>query len=220
MKRLRLKSLNWKYIVGEVILIFLGINLAIWFNDWNTARNISESKKIAIEKIEEEIRNNLQELVRAREINTRIPEAISSFREMQSDIHAGTVASVEEMAMFRESYPNFFQVTDSSLVAPGSYLYNGDTLINLELAELTDIAWETTKDMGIASEFGFDCLYQLENMYNVQRLVEKEIDKAAEALQKSEIERLLRVLEFINQLDSQLERDYNRTLDNLDICIN
>ena len=220
MKRLKLNSLNWKYIVGEVILIFLGINLAIWFNDWNTARNITESKRIAIEKIEEEIQNNLQELVRARELNTRIPEAVSSFKDLQSEIHEGTVASVEEMAQFQESYPNFFQVTDSSLVAPGFYLYNGDTLINLELAELTDIAWETTKDMGFASEFGFDCLYQLENMYNVQRLVEKEIDKAAEALQKSEIERLLRVLEFINQLDRQLERDYNRVLDNLDICIN
>ena len=92
-------------------------------------------------------------------------------------------------------------------------------MINLELAELTEIAWETTKDMGIASEFGFDCLYQLENMYNVQRLVQKEINNSAEALQKSDIERLLRVLEFINQLDAQLERDYNRVLDNLRICL-
>lgn len=218
MKRLRLTSLNWKYIFGEVILIFLGINLAIWFNDWNTARNITNNKIVAIEKIEDEIRNNLQELVRAREINKNIPEAIGAIKNMHSGKYGGTVASVEEMAGLRASFPEFYEPTDSSEVAPGLYLYEGETLLNLELAELTDIAWETTRDMGIASEFGFDCLYQLENMYNVQRLVEKEIDNAAEALQKSDIERLLRVLEFIRQLDTQLERDYNRVLENLKVC--
>ncbi len=219
MRRLKLKSLNWKYIFGEVILIFLGINLAIWFNDWNTDRKINNSKEIAIDKIEEEIRNNIEELVRARQINTNIPGAVSAMTNMRSDNYQGTVATVEEMAAFRTSFPNFFQPSDSTLLEPGIYRYEGDTMINLELAELTEIAWETTKDMGIASEFGFDCLYQLENMYNVQRLVQKEINNSAEALQKSDIERLLRVLEFINQLDAQLERDYNRVLDNLRICL-
>ena len=219
MRRLKLKSLNWKYIFGEVILIFLGINLAIWFNDWNTDRKINDSKEIAIDKIEEEIRNNIEELVRARQINTNIPGAVSAMTNMRSDNYQGTVATVAEMAAFRTSFPNFFQPSDSTLLEAGIYRYEGDTMINLELAELTEIAWETTKDMGIASEFGFDCLYQLENMYNVQRLVQKEINNSAEALQQSDIERLLRVLEFINQLDAQLERDYNRVLENLRICL-
>ena len=219
MRRLKLKSLNWKYIFGEVILIFLGINLAIWFNDWNTSQKIDDSKEIAINKIEEEIRNNIEELVRAREINSRIPAAVEAMKQMQSEIHGGTVASIEEMSDFQTSFPNFFQATDSVMVSTDLYLYGGDTTINLELAALTDIAWETTKDMGIASEFGFDCLYQLENMYNVQRLVQKEIDNSAEALQKNDIERLLRVLEFIHQLDVQLERDYNRVLENLGVCL-
>lgn len=200
-------------------MIFLGINLAIWFNDWNTARKIDDSKALAIEKIEGEIRNNLEEIVRAREINTKIPEAISAIKNMQSEKHEGTVATIEEMTAFRNSFPNFFIPIDSIQVVPGLYRYEGDTKINLELAELTEIAWETTKDMGIASEFGFDCLYQLENMYNVQRLVQNEIDNATEALQKTDIERLIRVLEFIRQLDTQLERDYKRVLDNLGVCI-
>ena len=219
MKRLRLKSLNWKYIIGEVVLIFLGINLAIWFNDWNTNRKMNESKKVAIEKIEEEIQNNIEELVRAGQINMRIPGAVSFMEQMQSDLHGGTVATIEEMSAFLANYPGFFKVTDSTLVSSDQYLYEGNATINLELAELTDIAWETTKDMGIANEFGFDCLYELENMYNVQRLVQKEIDNSAEALQNNDIKRLFRVLEFIDQLDDQLERDYKRVLDNLGICI-
>ncbi len=200
-------------------MIFLGINLAIWFNDWNTSQKINDSKEIAVNRIEEEIRNNMEELVRAREINSRITGAVLAMRKMQSEAYNGTVAGIEEMSAFHADYPEFFQQTDSALVEPGLYRYEGDTKINLELAALSDIAWETTKDMGIASEFGFDCLYQLENMYNVQRLVQKEIDNSAEALQKNDIERLLRVLEFINQLDAQLERDYNRVLENLGICL-
>ena len=218
MFRLRIKSLNWKYIIGEVLLIFLCINLAIWFNDWNSTRQLNENKKIAIAKIEEEIRNNLEELTRAREENKDISGAIEDFRKLRSDDQTGVKATIEQMAEYKIKYPEFFNVTDSISIGSGLYRYNGDTFINLELAELTEIAWETTKDMGIANEFGFDCLYELENMYNVQRLVQNEINKSAEALQSSDIERLMRVLEFIRQLDAQLERDYNRMLDQIDIC--
>ena len=218
MFRFRLKTLNWKYIVGEVILIFLGINLAIWFNNWNTAQKLNANKEIAIAKIEEEINNNRQELIRAREKNKNIPASIENFRKLRSDDYEGTVATVDQMTAYRLAYPDFFSVVDSVDLGYGLYEYIGNTSINIELAELTEIAWETTKDMGIANEFGFDCLYELENMYNVQRLVQKEINKSAEALQNNDVDRLVRVLDFIRQLDTQLERDYNRMLENINTC--
>ena len=56
------KNFNWKYIIGEILLIFIGINLAIWFNDWNTSRNAREQKSVAIAKIKEEVESNLEEL--------------------------------------------------------------------------------------------------------------------------------------------------------------
>ena len=68
MFRLKFKSFNWKYIIGEVLLIFLGINLAIWFNDWNSTQQLNKNKKIALAKIEEEIRNNLEELTRSEDV--------------------------------------------------------------------------------------------------------------------------------------------------------
>ncbi len=218
MFRFKLRSLNWKYILGEILLIFIGINLAIWFNNWNTSRKLDQNKAIAIAKIQEEINNNLIELVRARNANASIPAAIEKFRNMRSDNYEGTVATSSEMTLYIKEFPGFYTVMDSTILEPGLYRYEGDTFINLELAELTEIAWETSKDMEIANEFGFDCLYELENMYNVQRLVKKEIDKSAEALQTSDISRLERILEFIRQLDSQLERDYKRMLSNINIC--
>ena len=218
MFRIKFKSFNWKYILGEILLIFIGINLAIWFNNWNTSRKLAENKAIAIAKIEEEINNNLNELVRAREANALIPGAIQSLRQLRSDKYEGTVATFSEMISYQKEFPGFYTVVDSIILEPGLYRYEGDTYLNLELASLTEIAWETSKDLQIANEFGFDCLYELENMYNVQRLVQKEINKSAEALQSVEIERLERILEFIRQLDSQLERDYNRMLENIENC--
>jgi len=44
------RSLNLKYIFGEILLLFMGINLAIWFNNWNASKKINEGKKIAISK--------------------------------------------------------------------------------------------------------------------------------------------------------------------------
>ena len=32
------RRLNLKYIFGEILLLFIGINLAIWFNNWNTSK--------------------------------------------------------------------------------------------------------------------------------------------------------------------------------------
>ncbi len=210
--------MNWKYLVGEVLLIFVGINLAIWFNDWNNDMKLTQMKETAIEKIREEIQNNLEELLDARESNMRIPNAINSFKEMMDVETEDVICTKEEMKAYQEAYPGFFDIRDSTSVNDKLIRYSGDTSINLELAALTDIAWETTKDMGIANDFGFECLYDLENLYNRQRLVENEISKAARALQDEDVRRLLRVLEFLSQLDSQLEEAYQETLENLDQC--
>ncbi len=217
MRRFSLAKLNWKYVIGEVLLIFIGINLAIWFNNWNTTRTRDADKEIALQKIEEEVSNNLQELLNAREANYSVKEAIDAYKQMQLS-GVGTVATPEEIAQFVEKYPQFFKVQDSSLHEGDKYVYDGDTFINLELVELTEIAWETSKTTGITGAFGYECLYLLEGMYNVQKLVQNEVTKAANALQEGDIKRLLRVLEFMEQLDRQLESDYNSVLENIRSC--
>ncbi|MEM7379774.1 MAG: hypothetical protein AAF361_01100 [Bacteroidota bacterium] len=34
MRRFSFAKLNWKYVIGEVLPIFIGIKLTIWFNNW------------------------------------------------------------------------------------------------------------------------------------------------------------------------------------------
>jgi hypothetical protein len=46
-----LHPLNWKYALGEILLIFIGINLAIWFNNWNETRKLKEEEKRILQSI-------------------------------------------------------------------------------------------------------------------------------------------------------------------------
>lgn len=219
MKRLRLRNFNWKYIVGEVLLIFVGINLAIWFNDWNASKKIDQDKKIAIEKIQIEIKNNLGELRKTRQNNLRLVKAIETYKGFDSGEEDGVVVTVGQMNIFQKEFPDFFRITDSTNIADTQFNYEGDVFINLELAELSKIAWETSKTTGIVNEFNYDCLYGLQGIYNLQDLVMKEMDKASNALQNQEIELLLRVLDFVRQMDSSLEKEYEAFLKRIMDCI-
>lgn len=217
MSKFKKFQINWKYIVGETLLIFMGISLAIWFNNWNSARQTDQNKEIAITKIEGEIKSNLEELIESRKVNSRVKLAIEDYEKMQV-AEVGTVATPLEIAAFQKDYPGFFTTADSIQYDGNRFVYDGDTYIGLELSTLPEIAWETAKATGITGAFGFECLYQLEAMYNVQRLVQAEMIKAALALQEGDIERLVKVLDFINQLDSQLEEDYKNALVSIKNC--
>ena len=85
----------------------------------------------------------------------------------------------------------FFGVKDSVKLDSKKYQYTGDTFIELEIPDITSIAWETIRTINIANEFDYNCLYELESTYNLQSRVQREIDKAAEALQKGELQGLL-----------------------------
>ncbi len=218
LKKLRLQGFNWKYILGEILLIFLGINLAVWFNNWNTSKAVDKNKALAIAKIEGEIKNNLEELLTSRQENQAIPLFMEEYNTLTMDSAERVIMIGEEMDLFRAKYSDFFKVLDSLELDDNKFAYSVDTFIHLEIAELSEIALETSKTAGVFNEFDFDCLYGLESTYNLQALVNNEYQNAVEALQNESIEKLLRVLVFIDQLDGQLEVKYRDMLENLDNC--
>ena len=83
---------------------------------------------------------------------------------------------------------------------------------------MTEIAWKTTTTLNVTNEFNYECLYELESMYNLQRRLQNEINKSADALQKGELEDLMIILEFINQLGDQLQKNYNSVKKNILNC--
>ena len=211
-------QLNWKYIIGEILLIFVGISLAIWFNNWNASSKMTYEKSVAIRKIKEEIQSNINELTKAKKDNEAIAKAFYEYEKIFKGNSTELLTTPQHFNELQQKYPGFFQLIDSTHIHQDTFYYRGGTFINLEIAELTDIAWETTRSISITNNFDYECLYELASMYNLQNRVQTEIDKAVDALQRRELKELLHILEFIKQLDSQLVKDYEAMLSKIDNC--
>jgi len=212
-------SFDWKYVFGELLLLFVGITLAIWFNNWNSQNQIEDEKIIALEKIKGEIRNNLDEMLAAQEKNEKVRAAFSVFQRIYIGISTEAITTPNHMDSLQKAFPNYFRITDSIELQSGRYKYRGDTFIELELPELTEIAWETTRSMNVTNEFSFDCLYEFESMYNLQRRVLNEVNKASDALQKKDLTELMNVLSFMNQFSPPLIENYQNMLEDIDNCL-
>lgn len=220
MKRLfsRFAKVNWKYIISEIALLFVGINLAIWFNNWNANSHLHQDRQVALEKLTEEIQSNGEELRKAKVINARILEAFKAYNEVYAGHSTKVITTAAHMDILQDSFPGFFRITSSRLLEADTFLYEGGTSINLELAALTDIAWTTSQSIEITNTFSYSCLYELSSMYQLQNRLEREIDRAAQALQERRLEDLLRILEFIQQFEVLLEQDYASSLQALQEC--
>lgn len=211
-------KVNWKYVIGEILLIFVGINLAIWFNNWNAANKSRQDKEVIVSKIKEEIQNNTKELSFAKKQNTATLNAHIEFTKIYDGNSSFVIATPSQLSKLNNNYPNYFRVTDSVQIKNDTFRYSGGTFIELELPEITDIAWSTARSLSVSNEFDYECMYELESMYNLQKRVQNEVDKAADALQKREMKNLINILEFLDQLDSQLLKSYKNVLDNIEMC--
>ncbi len=219
MKFFSLKNtLNWKYIIREVLLIFIGINLAIWFNNWNSSKKIKHDKDIVISKIKDEIENNIEELINTQKSNQFILNAFSDLQKLSNKETSLIITNPEKLNKLKRLYPGFFNISDSLKITSNVFQYNINTYIELEIPILSQIAWETTKSIGITNEFNYECLYDLESTYNLQQRVQNEVNKAANALQKREITSLTNILGFLEQLNTQLIKNYQDILLNIENC--
>lgn len=202
---------NWKYIFREIILLFIGINLAIWFNNWNESNKINQTKATAIKNIVEELRSNQTELNEALGNYEMILNAYTEYKGLFKQTKLELIVSPNRMKEFQERHPNFFIIKDSISVDNYNYKYLGKTKIDMELPLLTNIAWKTTISTNISSKLSFECMYQLENVYNLQAKVMEEVNKASNSLKKETIDELIRSLKFSTQLGIQLQKEYKET---------
>ncbi|MFT5824479.1 MAG: hypothetical protein ACI8ZM_005747, partial [Crocinitomix sp.] len=162
------RKVNLKYIFGELLLLFVGINLAIWFNDWNSSKKINESKRIAISKITEEIEDNKLELDIVLNNSHEVLNAFKDFKNLYDGNTSVVIASPKQFQLLRNTYPGFFIIKDSIALDDELYRYKGVTSIVLEITTLTEIAWKTTTTLNVMNEFNYECLYELESIYNLQ----------------------------------------------------
>jgi hypothetical protein len=206
------------YAIGEIVLVVIGILIALSINNWNATNKSNHDKEVIISKIKEEIKGNLKELVAVIELNKNLIEAYKSYSSVYNGKSSEIIISSKEFAKLQKEFPKFFRVKDSVRIDIGSYRYIGETFIELEIPDITSIAWETIRTINIANEFDYECLYQLESLYNLQDRVKGEVDIAVELLQQGEMINLLKKVGIINQIGVQLKSNYEEVLTIIDDC--
>ena len=206
------------YAIGEIVLVVIGILIALSINNWNASSQSNHAKVVVLSKIEDEIKNNKKEISNANPINQNILKAYNEYSKLFNKTSAEVIASSQEFRRLQNKYPGFFRVKDSSRLDAQKLLYEGGTTIGLDIPDLTSIAWETTRTIGVANEFDYDCLYELENTYNLQARVKREIDKASDVLLKGDSDALFRILRVLNQLELQLLDSYDEMLTKMVDC--
>ncbi len=58
----KVKTINWRYALGELLLIFLGITMAIWFNNWNETQKSEEIEVKSMREIKSAIQQDLRDI--------------------------------------------------------------------------------------------------------------------------------------------------------------
>ncbi|MGM0581947.1 MAG: hypothetical protein ACQETL_14780 [Bacteroidota bacterium] len=56
------KSINWKYAIGEILLIFIGISLSLMFDQWKSDRLVQSREQEVINILIESIKNDTTDL--------------------------------------------------------------------------------------------------------------------------------------------------------------
>ncbi|MEL7122790.1 MAG: hypothetical protein AAFO07_25310 [Bacteroidota bacterium] len=220
MSFLKLKGkFDWKYILGEIALIFIGINLAIWFNNYNAAQKTNQAKTLAIQKIAEEIEQNTQGLDSARINNKGIVEAFYAVSDLRHPSDPDMLFTTPVMLrQFQKDHPDFFHVNDSIIINKDSVEYIGGFSVNFEITQLSDIAWQTARSIDILHELNYDCLLNLGSLYDLQNRVVKVTDQTVDKLQGDDWEGMLKMLEFLDQLEMYLLENYKQIKENLKEC--
>lgn len=202
------------YLFTEVILIFIGISLAIWFNNWNESRKIKAAKHLISSKIFSEINENRLEIENNVEHLDSVIKTLSSFVKI-SGFANNFKTSIEKMEQFQKDHPGFYTIKESDVLPDGElHEFKGSISLQFEISNIKFIALETAKNTDILSTIPYDCLFKLEELYGIKYRIARNFNRAAELLQEGDLKKLIQNLKQINQLQNQLLRLYGTT--NLD----
>jgi len=156
-------KLNWKYALGELVLIFLGISLAITFQNWNEGRKMDNLKfvyydrlLIDLESDNEQIDLLFQEAYGYMSIHNSV-DSIMKINGSQDETQKLILESIMNLGYFE-----FFAHTDTydDLVASGN-LKVLDEEIRSDLVSLSNLHVKFTRYEEGNNSLAFDMMNEI-----------------------------------------------------------
>ncbi|WP_412560798.1 DUF6090 family protein [Winogradskyella sp. MIT101101] len=133
----------FKYAIGEIVLVVIGILIAIQINDWNENRKINKEETRFLTQLKEEFTINKEKLTKINDNNTKILEALQKvLDEMPID-----VKTVDLDTLSKNLYETYYFYTFDPIESTITELENNSFKIisNKKLRSLLQ-SWKTVKE--------------------------------------------------------------------------
>ncbi len=196
----------------------LGVLLAFYLNNLNDHLKIEARKQVAIENLENEIKNNKLTLNKTHD-NQRLIDFLQTVEEIDIEISNELTTSIHEMSELKINYHDLFEIKDSIDLDNNLFKYNVSYTLQLNFNDLQKISWETSKMSTIFNELSYDCLQALNQVYYRQEIYTRQQQKTLEYLINAEKKQLLSALRIIEQLKSQLIDEISESQNKMSDCI-
>ena len=169
------RKLNWKYALGEIIIVSIGILIAFSINTWSTSLSKNNARKEYKASLVADLNQNIVNLDRiiasqeskVKNLNNAIDQITSGSYELEA---------VAEVLFQERKSPTFFPIkgTFKSLVAHGD-IELFDTDVKRELFDLYDTRYERAVYNGNLYDETYVDIYDAE-IRNIMNLRTRKID--------------------------------------------
>lgn len=215
---------NWIHNDWTVTIVgtMIGVLAAFSLNNWNEDRLLRIRERQALDKVREEVANN-REIIQGNWEQLKrmyLPARIIAKELAEDEKLTMTPASMDSL---RQLAGDMLTVQDSTLLDPSLniYRYRGEMDMNLSIlrVQLTDFAWSTMRNMHQDTRIGFDCLYQLEQAYQVQKELNTSFDHIWKMIEDGlppgpeEVERLFNIWKRVIDMEAILLSFYGQLLE-------
>lgn len=138
-----MKKINWKYAFGEVFLIFIGITLAIGFQNWNEQGKQAKIERAVLQQLKIALQNDLKDVNANTATHNRGKASCQNLLQTLTSTEPINEASILKEMVQAVDYT--FLVSDVStyeyLKSVGLHIIQNDTL-RRQITNLYDVVYE------------------------------------------------------------------------------
>lgn len=198
---------NIKGFFKEIISVVIGILIALFINNWNDSRKLNNEKDIATKNIKSELEYNNQSIKDIVKQHRKLYETFL-FMEDNYSKQKGLISTPKLISKYIQKYPDVFMIQDSTDQNNGKFKYFGEINFNFSLPQmnLKTMAWKTLKNSRAVSIYNFECMMELELIYN---LTDDIIDRNSELLEimmsmneDSDEKKFIKKLKYVIDMES------------------
>lgn len=158
-----------------LIATMLGVLAAIYLSDIYQGQKLNTQKDLALAAVLEEMSKNEEELTEYHETLRRFYEPLSAVMPYLNEGDSLIMLPAHKDTLL-EAFPNIFEITGQKPTDGPEVNYALDIRININsrfiVSDLSDLAWSLFKQTEYLTLIGFQCIYSIEFLYELQHEVD------------------------------------------------